>query len=418
MRISDILLSNNYLNRLSGTKSRMAELNNQISTGVKINKPSDSPSGTSKVLRFLNKLNQSDVYTNNIQNGLAFLKETTSAMENVQSEVINVLTRITEINNAAVGADLNSFADQIDSALTSILNSANSQYDGKYLFGGTDFSSVPFGLTADQSAIEIKANDISGIQKIKISQNILQKINMTGTEVFGTILTQSGNLDVNSLNGDSFTNQMSIKDAEGNDFTFSATYTKTAANTYSLTYDITDSVGNSVYSTPPAAKTLTFDPASGKLKTIDGNDTTSFNIKDPSGKINFNLNLNTFKETGNASSISLSANQEMDIFNVLIQIRDNLRNGIKPTTEQENIVKDFNSKLLDKITYSGNITNQLMDTEELLSNQRIGVEELLAREQEVDIPKAIMELQNLDYTLTATYQLSAMFLPKSILDYL
>jgi flagellar hook-associated protein 3 FlgL len=297
MRISDILISNNYLNRLSGTKANIERLSRQIASGVKVSKPSDSPSGTSKILKFYNKLTQSEVYTNNIHNSLASLKETTFAMENIQSEVITILTNITELNNAANNEDLNSFADKIDLSLNAILNSANSEYDGKYLFGGTDFSSAPYGFTEDLSAIELKVGDVSGIQRVKISQNTLQKINMTGAEVFGTI-------------------------------------------------------------------------------------------------------------------------GEDDIFNTLIEIRDNLRLGIKPTEEQETIIKNFNKKVLDKIAGTGNIINQLTDAEELLNNQKLNIEELLSNEQEVDVTKAIMELQSQDYILQVTYQLSAMFLPKSILDYL
>jgi len=418
MRISDLLMSNNYLNSMNSSKARIERLQSQVSSGSKINKPSDSPSGTSKILKYFNKLSQSDIYTNNIQNSLAFLKDTTLALENVQSEVVKTLTYITELNNAANSQNLGAFADQIDQSLKAILDSANSQYDGKYLFGGTDFSSVPYGFTTDQGAVEVKANNVSGVQKVKISQNVLQKINLTGTEVFGTILTQNGNIDSNSLVGDIITNQLSINDAEGNSYTYTANYEKTAANTYSLTYDITDSGGASVFSSAPAAKSITFNPTSGAIVSVDGGNSFSFNIKDDSGKINFNLDLNSLKEGNNPSSVSLSANQKNDIFNTLMQIRDNLRLGIVPTEEQENIVKDFNKRILAKITDAGNITNQLYDTEELINNQRAGVEELLSKEQDVDIAKAIMELQSQDYLLQITYKLSAMFLPKSLLDYL
>jgi flagellar hook-associated protein 3 FlgL len=297
MRISDILISNNYLNSLNGTKSKIERLGSQLASGVKVSKPSDSPSGTAKILRFYNQLTQSDVYSKNISNSISFLNETTFAMENIQSELVKVLTNITELSNAANSENLDSFADQIDLSLDAILNSANSQYDGKYLFGGTDFSSVPYGFSDDLSSVELKVSDVSGIQKVKVSQNILQKINMTGTEVFGAI----------------------------------------------------------------------------------GDD---------------------------------------DIFNTLIGIRDNLRLGIKPTEEQENIVKNFNKETLDRIAETGNNINHLYDAEELITNQRVNLEELLSKEQEVDAVKATMELQNLDYVLQLSYQIAAMFHPKSILDFL
>ena len=82
------------------------------------------------------------------------------------------------------------------------------------------------------------------------------------------------------------------------------------------------------------------------------------------------------------------------------------------------MVKDFNKHILDKTTEAGNITNQLANTQDLLANQKSVLEGLLSSEQEIDIAKAIMELQNKDYLLQLTYKVSSTILPKSLLDYL
>ncbi len=418
MRISDLLISGNYLNSISSAKSRMAQLQNEISSGNKINRPSDSPSGTAKILRLLSTISHSDVHSGNISNSLSFLTETTSSLENIHSEMVDIMTDLTEINNALNDDNLDSYADKIDMSLSSILNSANAKYDGKFLFGGTDFSSVPYGYTGDQSTIEVKVNSVSGVQKVKLSQNILQKINLTGTEVFGTIINENGSLARSANTGDSFTNQLPISDAAGNQYTFNAVYTKTDSNTYSLNYDIIDSGGTSVFSSPPAAKTLTFDQVSGRLSAIDGKGSLAFDINESSHRINFNFDLSQMKETDAPSALSMEANQQNDIFNTLIQIRDGLRQGIKPSEEQTTIVENFSSRVLDKISNAGNIINQLYDADDMLTNQKTDLQALLSKEQEVDIAKAVMDLQNQDYLLQVTYKLASSFLPKSLLDYI
>ena len=417
-RISDLSYTSTYLNNLNLLKNQLSQLNTQISTGKKINKPSDSPTGTSQILRMNNQISQIDTYSNNIQNSLSFANETSFAMESIQSEVVSVLTNLTSIGNAANNSNLNTFADQIDLSLQSILNSANSEYDGKYLFSGTDQSGKPYGLTADGKSIEVKLNDVSGEQKVRISSNIIQKINMSGQEVFGTIVNQNGNIDVNSNVGDVVANQQSIYDADGNQYTLNLSYTKTTANTYTLNYDILDAANTSIFSTPPASKTVVFDSTTGSMKSLDGNSSLSFIINDPSKKINFSLNLSQLEEKNSASSISLSANQKNDIFNTLITIRDNLRNGIKPTDEQVQIVKDFSSKIVSKLSENGNTVNQLNYTSDLITNQQANIEELLSGKQDVDVAKAITNLQNMNYVLDMNYKLASMFLPKSILDYL
>lgn len=416
-RISDLSFTNTYLNNLNVLKNQLSQLNIQISTGKKINKPSDSPTGTTQILRMNKQISQIDTFSNNIQNSLSFANETSFAMESIQSEVVNILTNLTSVQNAAY-TDLGSFADQVDLSLQSILNSANSEYDGKYLFSGTDQSGKPFGFTSDGKSIEVKLNDVSGVQKVRISSNILQKINMTGQEVFGTIITQSGSLDASHSVGDVVTNQQTIYNADGNQYTLNLSYTKTAANTYSLSYDVLDSSSVSIFSTPPASKTVVFDPTTGAIQSVDGKSSFSFNISDSTNKINFAINLNELGEKNSSDSVSLSANQNNDIFNTLIQIRDNLKNGIKPTDEQVQIVKDFNSNLVNKIAANGNVVKQLNDTSDLITNQQANIEELLSQKQDVDIAKAVTNLQNMNYVLEMNYKLASMFLPKSLLDYL
>jgi flagellar hook-associated protein 3 FlgL len=415
MRIPDLLLSKNYLNNISQSKSRIEKLQVQIANGTKISKPSDSPSGISLIMKLQANLMRQEAFASNINNGLSFLNETVFAMENIQSEVASTMTSITELFNIANNGNLNSYADKIDLSLKAIIDAANSEYDGKYLFGGTDFSSRPFGYTADQSNVMVNSTDVGGIHKIRISENRLQKINMTGLEIFGTTITQSGNFNPEETNH-SFS--ADIFDANGNRYALSLEYQKTADNTYELSYDIRDAENNSVLTTPPPAKEIKFNPQTGRIQSVDGNENFSLRINLPENNIDFNLNLEQLTGKTGPTTSSLSANQEVNIFNTLIQIRDNLRAGILPADEDVRRIEEFNKKLLGKISETGNIINRLSDTEDLNTNQKNGLEELLSKEQSLDIAKAVMELQNQDYLLQLSYKLSAMFLPKSILDYL
>jgi flagellar hook-associated protein 3 FlgL len=416
MRISDVMLSNSYIGQLNSTKAKIANLQLAIATGKKIQRPSDSPFGTEKVIRLNEQLEKYNTYSKNIKNASAFLNETSSTLESIQEEITKVLTTITELNNPQNQEDLTLFANKIDISLKAIINSANFKHDGKYLFGGTDFGAQPFDYTGDGAAVEAKT-DVSGSQLVKISPNITQKINMTGLEIFGTIIKGDGNLDSGSAIGAITTNQTTVYDALGNQYTFSVSFEKTAANTYDMTYDILDGGGASVLSAVPTLS-VTFNPTSGKLQTIDGNNTDTLQIKDPDNKIDFTFDLSSYKELGSSSSLSFSANQEVDIFNTLIAVKESLLAGQVPPEELVDRIKEFNTHILDKTAEAGNIINQLVDTEELLSNREILTEGFISDEMEIDVAKAMIDLQMQDYLLQVSYELAAMILPKSILDFL
>lgn len=418
MRITDSMMSNNFINSLNQTKSLIDKLSVQIATQTKIQKPSDSPGGTIRINRLNSQISQSEAYNNNIQNGISFIDNSIMAMERIQSETSQNLTKLTELENATNGGDFTSYADAIDLSLKAIMDSANAQYDGKYIFGGTDYSSEPFGMTADDKAVEVKANDISGKHEIKIASNITQKLNMSGTEVFATIVKGSGNLNKDAVVGDVTNKQTKVYDALGNEFTLDLTFTKTAANTYSLNYDILDGTSTSIYASAPAAKELVYDPTTTRIKSIDGSTTQQFNIKAADKKIDFMLNLSSVAEKSGASAITLSANQKTDVFNTLLTIKENLKLGIKPTAEQRTTLENFNKHLLAKISEAGNVSNQFTNVQEQNGQQKMILLELVSKEKDVDVAKAIMEMQAEDNTLQMSYKMSAMMLPRSILNYL
>ena len=297
MRISDLMLQNNFLSSLNSTKARMEKLQTQVASNNKLNAPSDSPTGVAKVMRFENSISQANNFIGNIQNSLAFVNESISGLDFIQNEATKILVNLTQVKNAVNNENLDTFADQIDSSLNIILEAANKEFNDQYLFAGTDDSTMPYGYTADLSAIELKVSDVSGERNVKISKNITQKINITGSELFGS---------------------------------------------------------------------------------IDGT----------------------------------------DIFNKLIEIRDNLRSGVRPSDADVKVVEDFSKNVLNKLSDMGNISNKLYDVEEVIKNQILTLENLVAKEKEVDVAAAVMELQNQDYILQLSYKMSSMILPRSLLDYL
>lgn len=417
MRISDLMMTTGFLNNVSKTKKNINKLNSQILTEQKVLKASDNPSSASKILRLGVQLSKNTSYNSNITNGLAYLKETTFALESVQSEVSDVLTKLTELNNETNADNYKTYAEQIDLSLKTIIDLANSESDGKYIFGGTDFSEKPYGYSADALSVESKVNT-SGNQNVKISSNMTQKINMSGTEVFGTLLSQKGNIDSSMAVGGTYTATGTVYNASKEAYTVSMTYTKTADNTYSLTYDILDSTSTSIYTTAPAAVEVAFNPESGDLSTINGVPTDYFNIKDSDHHLDFSLDLSKFDEKNAASTSTTSVNQTSDVFNTLMRIRDDLNNGLKPSAEDEQLLKDFNTRMLDSITATGNIINKLDDTQDLLTSQKTVYQDLFSNEQEVDVAQAIVDLQSYEYSLEMAYKISSSVMTKSLLDYL
>jgi flagellar hook-associated protein 3 FlgL len=187
MRISDAYIGSRFIHNLNRSRINIEQLRTKIALNTKITKPSDEPIGAARVLNLSKQLEGVETYMKNSEGGIAYLEETIFHMESMQSEIERVMVKLTELNNGTIDDGLPAIGDQIDALIDSMLDLANAEFDGKYLFAGTDHADKPYGYTADGSAIELKVTDVSQAQVIQISKHATQKINMTGEEIFGAI---------------------------------------------------------------------------------------------------------------------------------------------------------------------------------------------------------------------------------------
>ena len=415
MRVSDLLMNKNYINSIASNKNKVDELSKKIANQSSILKPSDSPFGTAKILRLQNELSTNQLFLNNIQNSFGFVDETIRGMETIESEIANIRVILSDANNAVNAENLNTFADQLDQSLQNILTAANTSYDGKYVFGGTSFSSQPYSFTNDGLAIKQNVEDLSGVSKAKIGKGATQKININGAELFGTIIKQSGDFNSADAVGTITSDSTTVKDAYGNTYDLELDYEKTASNEYQLTYTVKDSGGNTV-KTDNAA--LVFDANSGSIVSVDGQSKKSINIGSSANNLNFVLDFNALGESSTGSSLSLSANQDQDNFNTIIKMREDLKNGIQPSAADVESIENFHDRLLNKMSEAGYVYNNLENTKSLLESQQVEVQGMISAEKDLDMAKAIVDMQNYEYLLQASYKMSAMILPKSLLDFI
>jgi flagellar hook-associated protein 3 FlgL len=197
MRITDRILQANFLNNLSNVRSQLSEKQEKLATGKNINRPSDDPLGTARLLRLNSEIENITTYNNSIDEGMAFVNTTTSALEGIQNESSRLLTYLTSARDAT--KDVKDFAPKVQAAIDNILSYANIKYGGKYIFGGTDHTHVPYGLDATSSFVEEKTSHLDGTQKIRVSSSSTIQVNIPGRDVFGTVGNPPGTDIFNSL---------------------------------------------------------------------------------------------------------------------------------------------------------------------------------------------------------------------------
>ncbi len=178
---------NTTLANVQQSTSNMSKLHEQISTGKKINRASDDPAGARKILSLRSENLRLEQFTSNIQTATQSLDFNASVLQNTS----DILQRITELTMQGINGSTDQngrdvIAIEINQLLETILQSGNSKRLGRYTFGGTETTTVPFEAIRDSSA-NITSVTYNGNRE-KIEYNIGPStnaiVNLTGEEVF------------------------------------------------------------------------------------------------------------------------------------------------------------------------------------------------------------------------------------------
>ncbi|HXE43724.1 MAG TPA: flagellar hook-associated protein FlgL [Conexibacter sp.] len=147
MRITMLMSSQLMLSDINDGYDRLTRLQQELSSGRSISKPSDDPYGTSRAMGLRGELAGLAQYQRNVDDGTGWLNTSDTAF----SQMSDVLQRARELlvqggSDTADQTARNAIADEIDQLTDSVKQEANVQYAGKYVFSGTATSTQPYQL--------------------------------------------------------------------------------------------------------------------------------------------------------------------------------------------------------------------------------------------------------------------------------
>lgn len=217
MRVSNDTLRAAFLSALDDARRRIVETQHQVSTGLRINSPSDDPVAAARVAHLDASLTRLDQY----QANAIFARNQLGLEEEALSEAIDHLQRIRELtlqaNNATASpGDRRIIANEIRQQRDALLALANTtDVDGRHLFSGYREATTPFTVSAGGSVVY---NGDQGQRTLQISDSRFVAINDSGAEVFlkipegnGTFVANvgAGNMGTGTLGSASVVNAAS-----------------------------------------------------------------------------------------------------------------------------------------------------------------------------------------------------------------
>jgi flagellar hook-associated protein 3 FlgL len=191
MRVSSDLQRTVFMNALADAQQRLAKTQEQVSTGQRVNSPSDDPAAAARIAQLNATLARLDQFKSNAD----FATNQLGLEENALTSVVDNLQQIRELtvqaNNAPLSdTDRAAIADELRQRLAALQSVANStDVDGRHLFAGYNEGATPFTVGPSGNVVY---NGDQGQRSVQISETRFIAINDSGADVFQRIPTGNG----------------------------------------------------------------------------------------------------------------------------------------------------------------------------------------------------------------------------------
>lgn len=186
MRISTRQIYTQGVEAFQQQQQKLAELQRQISTGKRLQKPSDDPAAASRILELEQKVSINLQYQDNIN----IAEQRLLQQDAVMADYTDLLNRVRELaiqaNNAPVDAvSRGAIAAEIDERLSQLYSLANTRdANGDYLFAGFQNTAQPFVASSTGSRDHVQFNGDDGVRFMPIGESRQLATDIPGQDIF------------------------------------------------------------------------------------------------------------------------------------------------------------------------------------------------------------------------------------------
>lgn len=372
----------------------MTRLQEQVSTGSRINRVSDDPSDAYRILGLNSQGKSLENYIDNLSETVSMLEITSTILDDTVSKLVGIKTQLTQITGGIHGEEGQyRVAEGINDALEQIVSLANTKHANRYLFGGSNTAEAPFTVERTNGRITtVTYQGGSEGRSIEVAPGLQSSAFYVGEGIF-----RSNNRSDPIFQGD--------------------TGAKAGSGTSSVRGDVWLTVihDGSNYK-------LSIDDGASYVTVPVGGDTNQAVTDSRTGQVLY-VDSTGINSTG-AEPVRIPGTY--DVFDTLISIRDVLENdrGLSDDKLRELINSSLSSldevyNLLVQAGISvGARTGFLSDLKDNLQNIKYDTEDEATRLQQADIAQIAVDLSRREILYQMSLSLAAKLMSMSLLDFI
>ncbi|PWI57276.1 flagellar hook-associated protein FlgL [Sulfoacidibacillus thermotolerans] len=149
MRITQNMMTNQFIYNITNEQQTMQTLENELSTGKTLTRPSDNPLAVSQDMSVRATLSQTAAYQSTINSGLSWMNDTSSAVQQILSTLQSLQGTVLEgINTTSKSpATLAALSQTAQELAANIGQTLDAKQGNRYLFGGVQIDTQVASVT-------------------------------------------------------------------------------------------------------------------------------------------------------------------------------------------------------------------------------------------------------------------------------
>ncbi|WP_225561513.1 flagellar hook-associated protein FlgL [Rhodanobacter sp. DHB23] len=401
IRVSTSWMYQQALGSMLSQQAAVADTQNQVSSGQRINLASDDPNGAAEVVSLNHVLANNTQYTSNINNANARLSTESSTLDSFNSLLNQARSMaIQGINGTLSSSDRQDMATQLVQIRAQLVQLANtSDANGNALFAGTSTTTTPFVLNNDGS---VTYNGNGSNQMVSIGSGLTLPDSDNGAALFMNIPQGNGSFAASAAAGNTGTLLVGANSVTN--------ATQWAAATAS----------------GPVNYTISFDAAGNWTATDAGGNTVATGAYQDGGSISFNGMSIALSGTPNAGdTVSVQSGQTQNVFSTLTNMINALNGTGTSNTQLSNTLSQqmasldqAQNQISATQTDVGGRLNRLTQQQTAYSGLTLTYQTVLSGVQDTDMASAISQLELQTTALQASQQVFAKVQGMSLFNYI
>jgi flagellar hook-associated protein 3 FlgL len=188
MRIAGSAYSDMAVSQLNLLSAQQVKLQNQVSTGQRVQKPEDDPAAMAEGLSLQAQNSTVTQYSQNISTLQARANTVYTALDQLKTLSDRATEIATQADGTASPAQLQAYATEVGQLIQQAVSLANTKDGSQYIFAGTKSDQSPFTTTTDANgnitAVSYRGN--TSVMQTQIADGTTMSVDVPGANTTGS----------------------------------------------------------------------------------------------------------------------------------------------------------------------------------------------------------------------------------------